>query len=554
MESREDGGREKWARKAEFILSCLGYCIGLSNIWRFPYLCYRHGGGAFLVPYFLMLFVAGIPLFFMEVGLAQFTSAGVLGIYSMCPLLKAYYNIIIAYSLFYLGSSFQSHLPWADCSHEWNSEQCVDFMNVTLNGEGCNATAMDCHLPSAQEKQNAKVPADEFFHNHMLEISSGIEEPGRLVWKLALCAAISWIIIFACLSKGIKTMGKVWGDAAVQIFFSLGPGWGGFVTMASFNPFRNNIRWECAIIPLMNCLTSLFAGFVVFSVLGFMSLQTGKPVSEVATAGKSISLPLRFYPLQIRAEEEKVIVRASPFQRPNLAFVTYPQAIALMPGAPAWAVLFFFMLFTLGVDSEFVQVETFIAGVADEYPSLKKHKTLVTALTCLVLFGASLSCVTQGGMYVLQLLDWYAGTIPIILVCFIEVAMVAWIYGKSLVPWILGGARRFTRDLEFMLGSRIWKIIPFFWSVLTPLALVAVFVTVALSSIRVTYGDYVYPDWAVGLGWLSASVSMACIPVYIIYKMSPSPGSLLQVGSPRGLQRGGYRGAYPHPLHMDPGR
>lgn len=64
---------------------------------------------------------------------------------------------------------------------------------------------------------------------------------------------------------------KVWADAAIQIFFSLGPGWGGIVNMASFNNFRNNAKGDSIYIPIINCSTSIFAGFVVFSVLGFLS-------------------------------------------------------------------------------------------------------------------------------------------------------------------------------------------------------------------------------------------------------------------------------------------
>nr|CAD7433644.1 unnamed protein product [Timema monikensis] len=131
---------------------------------------------------------------------------------------------------------------------------------------------------------------------------------------------------------------EVWADAAIQIFYSLGPGWGGIVHMASYNQFNNNVKWDSMLVPILNCGTSIFAGFVVFSVLGFMSHQTGVPVSQVAT-GASATL----------CDNEALIVFVH--LGPGLAFVTYPEALTLMPFPQIWSVLFFVMLFLLGLDT-----------------------------------------------------------------------------------------------------------------------------------------------------------------------------------------------------------
>ncbi|XP_020606678.1 sodium-dependent dopamine transporter-like, partial [Orbicella faveolata] len=84
--------REKRGRKGDFILSSLGYCVGFGNIWRFPYLAYKNGGALFLIPYLLMLFLNGVPLFFLELAIGQWFSSGVTGVWkSICPLMKCIY-------------------------------------------------------------------------------------------------------------------------------------------------------------------------------------------------------------------------------------------------------------------------------------------------------------------------------------------------------------------------------------------------------------------------------------------------------------------------------
>ncbi|KAI8515178.1 Sodium- and chloride-dependent glycine transporter 2 [Branchiostoma belcheri] len=159
----ENKERGNWSNKLDFILSCVGYAVGLGNVWRFPYLAYQNGGGAFLVPYTIMLACAGLPIFFLELAYGQFSSQGPVGVWKAIPLLQGvgvcmvcvsflvgiYYNVIIAYALFYLFASFTSYLPWTDCNNPWNTpdnefsvsfpacQQTVNatFQNVTLGGE-----------------------------------------------------------------------------------------------------------------------------------------------------------------------------------------------------------------------------------------------------------------------------------------------------------------------------------------------------------------------------------------------------------------------------------
>ena len=121
----EDGAdledRGQWGSKAEFILSCVGLSVGLGNIWRFPFLAYQYGGGAFVIPYIILLILAGKPMYFMELMLGQYSSLGPTAVWRCAPIgrgiglamcfvsliVAIYYNVIMAYTLYYFFGSMQ---------------------------------------------------------------------------------------------------------------------------------------------------------------------------------------------------------------------------------------------------------------------------------------------------------------------------------------------------------------------------------------------------------------------------------------------------------------
>lgn len=163
--------RGKWASKAEFILSSLGYCVGMGNVWRFPYLCYRGGGGAFLVPYLLMLFLCGVPLYLLETSLGQFSSVGALSVFnSMAPALKGcgyailfvnfvctmQYNLLISYPILFLWECFKRSVPWKTCGNSWNTDRCIPV-------EQENATEVFALNQNLSLEERYKTAADEFF-------------------------------------------------------------------------------------------------------------------------------------------------------------------------------------------------------------------------------------------------------------------------------------------------------------------------------------------------------------------------------------------------------
>lgn len=554
----ENYERGNWGKQLDFFLSCVGYAVGLGNIWRFPYLCYRSGGGAFLVPYILFLVICGMPLFFLELSFGQFASLGPVTIWKISPLFKGlgygmviisgivciYYNVIIAWTLYYIYQSLTSLLPWSTCGNWWNTPNCIDRHydpNLLLNNTHIMNDSMVINNMYASN-ETAKISdnidkrmtsSEEFWLNYVLRLTAGINDLGEIQWPLVLSLFIAWIVVFLCLMKGVKSSGKVvyvsatfpyivlvillirgvtlpgawngivfyltprwellksfkvWGDAATQIFYSVGAAWGAVLTMASYNRFSNNCYRDSLLVPIINCSTSIFAGLVVFSIIGYMSYETGKPIEEVVSQG------------------------------PGLAFVVYPEAVSRLPLSPLWALLFFFMLFTIGLDSQFGMFEATVSAFVDEFPILKKRKILFTGIMCSILFILGLPCVTGGGMYILQLMDWYSATFALMIISLLETVVIGWIYG----------ADRFMQDIALMIN----RVPPFWWKLcwcfITPFAILALLIFIVINHSAVTYNHYVYPDWSIALGWIMAVLPLIPIPLMAAIQIYRTKGTLSQ--------------------------
>ncbi|KAG8520103.1 Sodium-dependent serotonin transporter, partial [Galemys pyrenaicus] len=483
------GERETWGKKVDFLLSVIGYAVDLGNIWRFPYICYQNGGGAFLLPYTIMAIFGGIPLFYMELALGQYHRNGCISIWKkICPIFKgigyaiciiafyiaSYYNTIMAWALYYLISSFTDQLPWTSCKNSWNTGNCTNYFsedNVTWT----------LHSTS---------PAEEFYTRHVLQIhrSKGLQDLGGISWQLALCIMLIFTVIYFSIWKGVKTSGKVWVDAAAQIFFSLGPGFGVLLAFASYNKFNNNCYQDALVTSMVNCMTSFVSGFVIFTVLGYMAEMRNEDVSEVAKdAG------------------------------PSLLFITYAEAIANMPASTFFAIIFFLMLITLGLDSTFAGLEGVITAVLDEFPHVwsKRREWLVlgVVITC---FCGSLITLTFGGAYVVKLLEEYATGPAVLTVALIEAVAVYWFYGIT----------QFCSDVKEMLGFSpgwFWRIC---WVAISPLFLLFIICSFLMSPPQLRLFQYNYPHWSIVLGYCIGTSSFICIPTYITYRLIITPGTL----------------------------
>ncbi|CAN0278032.1 unnamed protein product [Bubo scandiacus] len=534
--------RGNWGNQIEFVLTSVGYAVGLGNVWRFPYLCYRNGGGAFMFPYFIMLVFCGIPLFFMELSFGQFASQGCLGVWRVSPMFKGvgygmmvvstyigiYYNVVICIAFYYFFVSMTRVLPWTYCSNAWNTPDCTGVLDRNLSSRAA------LNLTLLNDTQKRTSPSEEYWRRYVLDLSDDIGNLGEVRLPLLGCLGVSWVVVFLCLIKGVKSSGKVvyftatfpyvvltilfvrgitlegaltgimyyltpqwdkildakvWGDAASQIFYSLGCAWGGLITMASYNKFHNNCYRDSIIISITNCATSVYAGFVIFSILGFMANHLGVDVSNVADHG------------------------------PGLAFVAYPEALTLLPISPLWSILFFFMLILLGLGTQFCLLETLVTAIVDEVGNewIIRKKTFVTLGVAVAGFLLGVPLTTQAGIYWLLLMDNYAASFSLVVISCIMCVAIMYVYGH----------RNYFKDIEMMLGFPPPLFFQICWRFISPAIIFFILVFTVIQYQPISYNDYIYPTWAISIGFLMALSSVICIPIYAIYKVCCSEGDTL---------------------------
>lgn len=535
--------RPAWDNQVQFLLACIAFAVGLGNIWRFPYLAQSYGGGAFLIPYLLMLVFEGIPLFFIELAVGQRIRRGPIkawakfhpylkgiGFASMLTsfLIGLYYNTIVAWCFWYLFNSFTDPLPYANCP---------------LNENKTDVDAV-CALTG---------PTEYFWYKDTLNITPTMDETGGLNWWIVMCLILAWTTVWVAMLNGIESSGKVmyftatfpyvvlliflvrgltlkgssdglsylftpdldiladprvWLDAATQIFFSLSVGMGGVIAFASYNPKKQDCQRDVLIISLVNSFTSIFASMVIFSVLGYKATvqydncidrNTEKmldffDMSEGGISDDNYNIRFDEY---ISANGNKSLeycdlqeLLDEKSEGTGLAFVVFTEAIISMPGSPVWSVLFFLMLLSLGLGTMFGSVEGVTTPLFDL--GLQVPKPILTGAVSFISCVIGLMFCSGAGNYWLTIFNDYAGSIPLLVITFSEVAVIAWAYGT----------KRFDEDLTWMIGGPKsvmgWILHYYFricWTFLSPVILLVVFVAYIYVTATSTLG---YDAWAAG--------------------------------------------------------
>ncbi|XP_025019956.1 sodium-dependent neutral amino acid transporter B(0)AT3 isoform X2 [Python bivittatus] len=533
----EDDKRPQWDNKIQYLLSCIGFAVGFGNVWRFPYLCQTYGGGAFLIPYVIALVFEGIPIFHLELAIGQLLRKGSIGVWNhISPylggigyacmmvsfIISIYYNMILAWVLWYLGNSFQDPLPWSICPQDTSKPELIE----------------ECHKTSK---------STYFWYRHTLNISTGITQTGPFLWWLVICLAFSWIIVYLCTIRGIESTGKLkilknpraWLDAATQIFFSLSLALGGHIAYSSYNPQKNDCEKDSIIIAAVNSLTSMYASISIFSILGFKATMNyrdclDRNIAALTTAfnltNQSISRENYTVWLESLSKISPPTVSNLKLKKcdlqhfldqsasgPGLAFIVFTEVVLKMPGSQAWAILFFIMLFTLGLSSMFGLIQGILTPFT-EFPIVSKYlrKEASCGIICFISFLTGLLFTTRSGSYWLEVFDSYGGSIPLLVISFLEVCGVVFVYGL----------KRFCNDVEWMTGRPVnfyWKAS---WQFISPVLMLSVFLSYLSIQHPSTYNTWnpsyegfpskepkFYPRWVLFICGLLVLLPCIFIPI-----------------------------------------
>jgi len=408
--------RGQWGSRIGFILAAIGSAIGLGNIWRFPYMAASNGGGAFLIPYFVALLTAGIPLMILEFGLGHKLRTSAPGAFAklnkkwewigwwQCAVaftISVYYVAIIAWAMMYVVYSF--NLAWGN-----------DTVGFFCNFIGLSDSPFQ--LGGLQWKVFVPLVLVWLINYSILAggIKGGIEKANKIFMPLL------FVLILIITLRGItlpgavdglnylftpdfsKIMsGRVWVAAYGQIFFTLSIAFAIMIAYSSYLPKKSDIVNNGFITALGNCGFSLLAGIGVFSILGYMAQTQGVGVEEVAKAGV------------------------------GLAFFVFPQAINTLPGMNGlFGVLFFGCLVFAGLSSSMSIIEAFTSGLIDKF-ALPRKKALNWA--CGVGFIISVIFATGAGLYILDIVDHFINNYGVALAGLVEAVVLGWFFNLEII-------------------------------------------------------------------------------------------------------------------------
>ena len=466
-----------------FVLAAVGSAAGLGNLWRFPYLVFTYGGGAFLIAYLVCLFFIGMTLLIVETGLgqltelaapsalAQVTHTGRLRFIGWLAILvtfviTTYYTVITSWALNYAVDAYR--LPW-------------------------------------------QQHASDYFYHQFLHVSASINAPSHLVWPIVIGTFAIYTVLFLSIRRGTQGISlvarwitpvpiimivalainsitlpgaalgiknfvtpnwsyllhdDVWFAAASQVFFTLSIGFGVMVAYGALLKKSFSVRKTALTVIIGDSVVALFCGVVVYSVLGYLSYVNHIPIAQVIKPGI------------------------------GLAFIVIPRALSLLPLWPGlFSVLFYVALVGLAFTSIVSLGEAVVAAIQDAQSAIKRP--LILLVFCVIAFLVGLIFMRTNGIMILDIVDHYVSGLLLLLVGLLEVLAVGWLYD----------VRRLRLELQICSPARVGVLFVVFVRYFIPLLIMLLLIKELYDTATTRYGGYPLSDQLLyGVGPVAAVV------------------------------------------------
>jgi len=471
--------RGAFSSRKVFILAAIGSAVGLGNIWRFPYVAYENGGGAFILPYLVALLTAGIPFLLLDYALGHRNRGSAplsfarlkrwtetLGWWQVgiCFLIAIYYAAVLAWALRYMIFSVTE--AWGDDPAGFFTGE---FLQVGDAGVQLDVVA------------GVLVPLVLVWAALIVVMALGVQKGigmTSVVFIPVLVIAFAGLVVRALFlpgaAEGLDALFTpdwsalaepgVWAAAYGQIFFSLSIGFGIMITYASYVDRRTDMPGAGLVVGFSNSGFELLAGIGVFAALGFMAQAAGTQVTEVAESGV------------------------------GLAFIAFPAIISEAPAGGLIGVLFFGSLVLAGFTSLVSVIEVVISAVRDKLELSRLAATLAVSLPAAVVSLVFFS--TTSGLHVLDILDNFINKFGILLVAVVSMLVVAW--AVRALPML---SAHLNEHSSVRIGAW-WAVLV---AVIAPVALAYVLIRDFLDTLENPYGGY--PGWMLNtFGWGAAGI------------------------------------------------
>ncbi|WP_407375219.1 sodium-dependent transporter [Methanobrevibacter sp.] len=404
--------KQEWNSNLAFLMAMIGSAVGLGNIWRFPYVLYSNGGGSFMIPYIVSLFLLGISFVLVEYAVGyKFKRSLARILYSIKEkfepiawfillivfLITTYYICVVGWDLIYFVLSM---------TQQWGANPDLYFANNVL------------HATSSVYGIFSIVP-NVFVSIFLIwvaaclilrqDLNDGIGRVSKILLPLLVLIVIG-IVVFSLTLPGASigytqiftpdwsALGNlnVWLAAFGQIVFSLSLGMAIAMTYASYLPEGSNLVDNAVLVAFSNSGFEVFNSIGIFSILGFMALTSGLPFNELVTEGT------------------------------GLAFVVFPQVFNTMGDVSlVIAPLFFLCILFAGITSVIALLEGVCYSISEKF-LIERKKT--ATIVCIVGFLISILFSTSLGSTILGVFDTYLNNFALLFAILLECIIFGWIY------------------------------------------------------------------------------------------------------------------------------